>query len=240
MNDASALPMQHALTCYYRSIAAAFLDAMPSGKQISSPLFLSVSQAYETAKRRLLIVGQETHSWYGMIEDLKGTPNPVETMQLIYQKFDLGRSYHRSLFCRLTHQIQQQLAPSVPPDGFMWSNLFPCDEKKTTPTREVADTLRGFRVLPNEIAILCPHVVIFLTGPNYDYTIKDLFPSCKFDQLVSEISNRELARIGHKDLPPLTFRTYHPSNLAQQKKLHYLDMITKAIKDAWTAETNPS
>src|SRR4051794_12601689 len=116
--------MHGVLTRYYRKIAPALLRSMPLGQHISSPLFLSVSQEYETAKRRLFIIGQETHSWFGMIDALKDDSDAVGKMQSIYRKFSLGRTYGRSLFCRVTQRIQQRLAPEVPEGGFMWSNLF--------------------------------------------------------------------------------------------------------------------
>jgi hypothetical protein len=209
---------------------------MPAGKRISSPLFLSVRPEYEGAKRRLLLIGQETHSWYGLVDDLKGVADPVEIMQARYRDFELGRSCRKSLFCTVAHQIQEKLEPFVPPLGFMWSNLFSCDEKKTTPSNEIGDRLRSFRVLPNEIMILRPEAIIFLSGPRYDYTIDALFPSCEFVQLDSAIPKRELARVKHIQLPLLTFRTYHPAGLRRQHKSHYLDLILTATRKAWSGE----
>ena len=118
----------------------------------------------------------------------------------------------------------------------MWTNLFSCDENKRTPSDQVGDILRGFRILPNEITILRPDAVIFLTGPRYDYTLKHYFPDPMFKKVAPDVSERQLAQVTHKDLPPLTFRTYHPSSLKRQKKLRYVDMITNAIKDAWAAQ----
>ena len=122
----------------------------------------------------------------------------------------------------------------------MWSNLFSCDEKKRTPSNQVGDILRRFRILPNEVAILRPHAVIFLTGPRYDYTINALLPGYSCKEVAADISKRELAQLKHPDLPPLTFRTYHPNSLRRQGKMHYIDLITNAIKSAWVVESQSS
>ena len=228
--------MKEALARYYRSIAPELLAAMPAGQRISSPLFLSVMPEYECARKRLLIVGQETHSWYGLVDDLRGVADPVEWMESRYREFDLGQSYRKSLFCETTRRIQEQLAPDVPISGFMWSNLFPCDEKGKTPSPEIADKLRRFRILPHEIEILRPHAIIFLTGPNYDYVINDFFRDCAFAEIIPEISKRGLAQLAHVELPKLTFRTFHPNSLRRQQKSHYVDLILDEIKKEWTRE----
>lgn len=232
--------MQASLTKFYQSITPDLLKALPSGRQISSPIFLSVKPEYESAKRRLVIVGQETHSWYGLVDDLKPVDDPVKRMQTVYEKFGLGQSHRRSLFCRVMHDIQKKLEPFVPPLGFMWGNLFSCDENKRTPSNEIGDILRRFRILPNEVAILRPHAVIFLTGPRYDYTINALFPGYSCKEFAANMSKRELAQLTHMDLPPLTFRTYHPNSLRRQRKMHYIGLITKAIKSASVAEGQSS
>jgi hypothetical protein len=234
-NTPSSL-LQDDLTAYYRSIAPELISSLPCGRKISSPLFLSVRREYETANRRLLIVGQETHSWYGLVDDLRSVSDPVGEMQTYYDKFELGRCCRKSFFCRVMHEIQRKLEPFVPPLGFMWSDLFSCDEKKTTPTNEIGDRLRSFRILPNEIVILRPEAIIFLSGPRYDYTIDALFPSCEFVQLDLAIPKRELARVKHTQLPSLTFRTYHPAGLSRQHKSHYLDLILTVIRKAWSSE----
>jgi hypothetical protein len=159
-------------------------------------------------------------------------------MQKSYEEFCLGCSYRRSLFCDTMHRIQRKLEPFVPPMGFMWSNLFTCDENGKTPTDAVADVLRRFRILPNEIAILRPDAVIFLSGPNYDYTVNAFFPNCQYTPVAPEIPTRQLAHLAHENLPPSSFRTYHPNSLRQQNKLDYLDKIAAAIRTSW--ETNPA
>jgi len=231
------LPLQDILTQYYRNLVPELTRALPPARHISSPLLLSVRREYESARRRLLIVGQETHNWYATIDFLKQVANPVEKLQSCYERFELGRCYQKSFFCKVTHEIQNKLEPFVPPLGFMWSNLFPCDEKGETPSHDVADTLRSFRILPNEIAILQPDAIILFTGPNYDYTLQCYFPGVIPKQIVSDIPNRQLAQLTHKDLRPLTFRTYHPSYLRRSRKLWYVDLIVDAVKKTWVAET---
>ena len=126
--------MQEALTKFYESIAPQLLNVMPTGREISSPLFLSVLHGYAIAKRRLLIVGQETYTWFGSIDELKQHPNPARKMQERYEAFNLGEGCLRYPFWSIAHQIQKKLEAYVPAFGFMWSNLFACDEKKRTPS----------------------------------------------------------------------------------------------------------
>src|SRR4051794_1947606 len=116
------------LTEFYLTAGRNLIRALPRGRQISSPMFLAVREEYETAPRRLFIVGQETNSWYSLLDDLDSEPDALGPIQKLYEDFALGRSHKKSFFCQLMHEIQRKLEPYVPPMGFMWSNLFPCDE----------------------------------------------------------------------------------------------------------------
>ncbi|MGI8840133.1 MAG: hypothetical protein ACR2F8_05035 [Caulobacteraceae bacterium] len=102
------------------------------------------------------------------------------------------------------------------------TNLFPCaleiapDKKSRSPLnspndlKAILDWQRGF--LTGQIAILKPTAIIFFTGPNYDFVIKDEFIGVEFPP----IDNRpweKFARVVHEHLPKQSFRTYHPEYL---------------------------
>lgn len=51
-----------------------------------------------------------------------------------------------------------------------------------------------FHVIPQELEILNPNVVLFLTGPNYDSIIKDNFGELKYEALPNS-TERQLSRV---------------------------------------------
>ena len=69
----------------------------------------------------------------------------------------------------------------------------------------------AFNVLPAEIEIAKPDVVIFFTGHDYDETIEALFGRIT-KATIPEYSEKVLARIQDSNgrLPTHSYRTYHP------------------------------
>ena len=120
----------------------------------------------------------------------------------------------------------------MPPYGFVWSNLFICDQNRTTPEDDVADKLREINILKDELRILQPDAVVFFTGWRlYDYTINKLFPGVIMNP-VDGGDGKLLSQLSHPALPAESYRTYHPKYLQLQKKMSILDTIAERIKNS--------
>jgi hypothetical protein len=105
-------------------------------------------------------------------------------------------------------------------DGeFLWSNLNKIDQYNRRPSMRLEKSLVSiFPVLASEIRLAEPDVVVFFTGPLYDSNIELNFPGAKFEPIRGyEKRRRRLCRVVHKDLPDLSFRTYHPKFLRLNK-----------------------
>jgi hypothetical protein len=66
-------------------------------------------------------------------------------------------------------------------------------------------------VLRDEMAILKPDIVLFLTGPDRDDDIRFHFPDVQFSMAGTESNLRRLAWLSSRDLPVASIRLYHPS-----------------------------
>ena len=84
-----------------------------------------------------------------------------------------------------------------------------------------------FHVIPQELEILNPNVVLFLTGPNYDSIIKDNFGELKYEALPNS-TERQLSRVTLKNVP-FAYRTYHPNYLWRNDIDDYFDTIIDDI-----------
>jgi len=99
------------------------------------------------------------------------------------------------------------------------------DYQNTTPSKDIIEKLvGGFHLLKEEIKIVKPDVVIFLTSWRYDDKIREVFKGVEFDVL----EKRKLSQLSHKDLPSLTFRTYHPNYL--QRSGHFNRILKELEK----------
>lgn len=114
----------------------------------------------------------------------------------------------------------QAITGEVDNDAFLNTQLVRFDLNRSRPPFEIEELFqKEFNVLPYEVEVLEPNVVVFLTGPNYDSRIEKTFTNrhetetnLKFME-VSGYTIRQFARLEHPTLPFHTYRTYHPKCL---------------------------
>src|SRR5580658_5057866 len=163
------------------------LLAVGSPEELSYPLLLDLeADNYPEAGKKLLVVGQQTHGWYGQWRDLENNSSgdPVPFLMNLYKDFKLGTGWRHTPFWSASHDIYGALNPEGPEDGFIWSNLIKMDGRGREnsggprPRRELEDLVcRTFNRLPIEVEIAAPEVVIFLTGPDYDQRLNSSLDS---------------------------------------------------------------
>ena len=190
-------------------------------------------------EKKVLFVGQETHSWGQMNSDPKLS---VEDLQIMYRNFNLGKSafyekpkyltspfwnFSRSFFHNLNKQNKDVIRKT---NGFLWTNISKFDINGTTPEYKFQKrNTAGFELLKTEIFILKPDVVVFMTGTKYNELIEQLFKPER--EII--IENNFLTKLHDKNnlLPPLTFQTMHPGTLQRSKnsvgKSRYHEVLCK-------------
>ena len=191
--------------------------------KVSSPLLMHVFDDYVAMLRKVMIVGQETHSWAGEMNQQHDLPHILR----VYEGFKLGQhfakqgkrtriltspfwNFSRSIF----HGLNSDMSRQTP--GFLWTNISKFDDGGTTPNQELQHkNERGFHLLREEIRITKPDVVIFLTGTKYDCWIAKVF---NLIELPEPVLDGLLWRIHtNNDILPLMFKTQHPRTLCAQK-----------------------
>lgn len=210
---------------------------------VSAPLLMHVYDEYVTMSRKILFVGQETHSWGQM--NLKPT---VSELLINYRNFNLGKSadyrdgkplrYLRSPFWNFNRSIFHGCNSDNPSvtrntNGFLWTNISKFDCNSTTPSADLQErNAEGFALLKAEIAILKPDIVVFLTGSKYDERINAVFNP----EREAILSDGYLYRLSTSDgsLPIHTFQTKHPRTLlgSSRNKLpnRYREVLEKIVE----------
>jgi hypothetical protein len=200
------------LEALYRLNWDALCKSIPTDSGVSNPLLAAVPQEYEHSKKRLLVIGQETHGWWGRWD--ANPANQISVLHDYYRRFDRGRK-HNSPFFHAAKKLQVLLNPDSDPFGFIWLNLFVCDQNNGQPREPVAESLRKVSFLRDEIKILGPYAVVFFTGPNYDYTLKHerYFPDAELKP-----RSKWWSEVMASGLPTKTARTYHPNHLQLERQ----------------------
>jgi len=137
----------------------------------------------------------------------------VDSLMQDYRNFRLGSGYAgKASYWTPVHELYRYLNPSAPPLGFVALNTSKMDAAGTMPAQAIRDAIVRTNLLPNEIRILDPHVVVFHSGPDYDPWIRLWFPDVHFH------GDEWLARLESMALPTASYRTYHPRYLNYQSK----------------------
>lgn len=184
---------------------------------------------YNKMKYKILIVGQENDGW--------GFQN--EAILSMYDTLDFldSKDYNDMRpffsfpynFCKSINNLED--IKDSKKTYFTWANLreFSFNEEPKTSLGKEAQSIidNEFNILEEEIKIINPDIVLFLTGPNYDYYIKNQLKGVEF-KTVENYHIRQFARVEHKSLPKNSFRIYHPLYLRYRKlENEYLERLKK-------------
>lgn len=184
---------------------------------------------YNKMKYKILIVGQENDGW--------GFQN--EAILSMYDTLDFldSKDYNDMCpffsfpynFCKSINNLED--IKDSKKTYFTWVNLreFSFNEAPKTSLGKEAQSIidNEFNILEEEIKIINPDIVLFLTGPNYDNYIKNQLENVKF-KAVENYTERQFARVEHEALPKNSFRIYHPLYLRYRKlENEYLERLKK-------------
>lgn len=193
--------------------------------EISSPLFLDCSVdsgKYLESEIKVLYVGKETNYWFnekereekGLLNDISNKDYYLSALVGSYKKFNIGQNYKTSLFTFMDILIEKFRANNNK-SGILWTNLLRHDyygNGKVPFEVEQKITFDNNYIFRKELEILKPDVVVFVTGPSYDYILENTFIGLK-KVIINNVPEREICLLEHKDLPKKSIRVYHPGYL---------------------------
>lgn len=184
--------------------------------ELSNPVLLNPPHGYLDQPVKLLIVGQETgpRRWCTDVRVRSAGPErAVERLMAAYGSVDRSTSH----FWRAVQLLEQRL--DLEPGTAAWTNLNKCDVEGRKPSPALAHQLAdSLPVLAQEIRLLTPDLVLFLTGPTYDeHLVRQI--EARLRPLGPEWPLRTLARVhAPAVLPARSFRTFHPNFLLRFRK----------------------
>ncbi|MDR0659031.1 MAG: hypothetical protein LBG18_08910 [Mediterranea sp.] len=176
---------------------------------------------YENADIRVMIVGKETRGW---IDEFDPAADPGVEIEEILNEYD--RFYYPvkkgGSFWNGSKLFRQMLDSRFPDKKirYIWNNIIKMGKAhdKGAPSDSVyAIEQKHFSVVREEIEILKPHLLLFLTGHGYDRRIKDKLGELTFEPLSPSYPERELAKFKIPGAAP-AYRTHHPNYMYRQGK----------------------
>ena len=186
---------------------------------------------YSEADIRIMFCGQETNGWG------KGTVRTdldyaLEVYNKYYTKGGYDIEENKRSFWRGVKFLKNNLVRNRSNENiyFIWNNILKFGKSKG---RGVTEKIRRFDhdcfpVFRDEMEILQPDLVVFLTGPNRNGDIRFHFPDAKFERLSDSASVRAIASVKSDLLGRPAIRLYHPGyykGFNQVKELAGSEMV---------------
>jgi hypothetical protein len=192
-------------------------EIKPTGPLLLWPAYGEYLE-YEKADLRVVIFGQETNDWVGVFNPDTDPDEGIEELMDLYDRFFEDRWLKSSFwngFWKFTRMLESKF-----PDkkiSFVWNNIIKMGKagEMGRPPAYIYDIeQKHFSVVKEELDILKPDVLLFLTGPNYDARIEDKLGKLTFEPF-SSYNERTIAKV---KLPytDFAYRTYHPNYIYRQ------------------------
>ena len=189
--------------------------------KISFPLFMKVSPSYFNGKHKILFVGKEVGEWYGTISQEN---TDVDKIMDIYPQAKLC-SEKEGPFWNFIRHLNDGMNGS-PCSGFMWTTFSKFTFQRETPPPEIQNrNNEGFELLRQEIEILRPDMVFFLTGFSYDEQMRHVFKDICYEK----IQNNVMYKIKHELLPAKSMVLLHPKAMIERGIMD--EVLSVILKD---------
>lgn len=206
-----------ALAALYREHWSSCQAELRRHPSLSNPLLLNVPDRLDKQPIRLLTVGQQTgpRRWQPDLDVRRsGSRQGVAALMRRYANFAMGTVEGTAHFWRFLRLLEAHLGLEA--GQSLWNNLNKCDDAGGRPRKAGQALWEAFPVLPAEVRLLQPTLVVFVTGPTYD----DLLGS-RLGASLERVKGwpvKSLARVRAEGLPEASFRTYHPNFLLRFRK----------------------
>lgn len=189
----------------------------------TNPLLLRVDQSWENSRLKVMIFGQETNKW-GWRQEVDGSTNlfeynlnSIEHLLQLYYDFFFIRNGIYSPFWQFFNSIKKYLQDRCDA-SVVWNNINKIGILEAGCSSQIYDITKSFfNIVKDEIDILKPDIIIFLTGPRYDDKIKDsLGPFNKKN--IEDFNPNQMCSIEFESNYGFSkvLRTYHPAYLRRQ------------------------
>lgn len=208
----------------YNNKSEVIKEIKATSKERLALLLSAVPQNYKKAQYKIMVIGQELNGGFGVRSEPRITM--LDNLK-VQSKIPIKRSFSKfgnfsTKFCKSLNKVNKSIS-----SYYVWAEIrkFSYYKKVGSKSRapriplnaEVQNLIdRELNILEDEIKIINPDIVLFLTGPNYDDYIKTQLRGVKFHKLENfDYEKKQFARVEHEVLPKKSFRIYHPNAFRQ-------------------------
>ncbi len=232
---------------YQDKISKRKIDTLKNIEKLSAPLLIKAYESFLNADLKIMYVGKETNHWLtdpkiplekrGLI----GVYNDDDSLDIdrlltrYNKRMTQSKNWTKSALFKQYKNIKDQLVDTnIGSGSVVWNNLFKMSYDRgkgysKTSLGHSSDLQElSKKVFLQELEILKPNILIFVTGSSYDKVIKNYLQDYK---TIEVIIPKKLWKFKYNDI--LCYRTVHPDSIRFIKKdirEDYYQMIIDDIK----------
>lgn len=241
--------MQKQLDNLYHSYLEAIfsdkeIEKMIEDNKLSSPQLLDVETPrgnYLNSEFKVLFIGKETNDWFNSNERYNEGLIPINgqfekyinSLKKLYKSHNIGVKYRSPIYLFIDHLLKKLNESKQ--TGMLLTELLRHDYNCKGLPQHLIEKLayEENSILREEVEILKPNALIFLTGPSYDKHIKMTYPMAVFQECEG-YGIRQVAVIENIPNIKKAVRIYHPdyhNRKGANFKHKMVELITKFLNE---------
>ncbi len=186
---------------------------------LSLPILMSAKSSYFQGKQKILFITKEIPESYGKLQETDKL-NPDYLMES-YEKSNLCEVDESDLFIFM--RMVNEKINGTPCEGYLWTSISKMSYADSTPPVGIQNrNKQGFDLLKEEIGIVKPDMIFFLTGFSYDEQIQSMYPDIKYETIKDNVAYN----LSHPDLPVKSIISLQPKSLNKRSQM---DTVFNAI-----------
>jgi len=189
----------------------------------ANPLLLTLKDEtkFIEADIRIMIFGQETNSWgkEGFHNDINKTLKRYDDFFHEKGYWEYGKGFWNGVLLFLDKIHAKYPNKKI---EFIWNNLIKIGKsnKRGKPPHYIRNIEKEhFNIINEEIEIINPNLILFLSGPNYDYILDKEIEGFDKEGKLEGFTPRKLLKFKFKEKIPC-YRTYHPNYMWRSSNIH--------------------
>ena len=245
--------MQKQLNELYKTVfTPEKLATLKDKEKLSAPLLIKVFDSYINSDIKIMFVGKETNHWLTKVNDknkkgvnylLNYYDEAFEHLFRRYEKaFENNENSHKSAFFSQYMNIRDQLM-NAEFGSIVWNNIYKLSYDQNKGFSKSAKNHPDIpelskKIFLEELNILQPDILIFVTGASYDTEIKNYLEEYKtIDVPIKKRLWKFSYQLNNKNI--LCYRTIHPHYYRRNhknEKYDYYQVIIDDIKNKNTGK----
>lgn len=205
-----------------------FLDQSLSYEGLSKLLLGGVSDEYEQAPNKILVIGRETRWWLKSWDEFQYDETGIKQLMCKSRDFlqDQLKEEKKDTRGKSFFNFIRDISKKSGKNGILWANIYAFDYNgghiNNIGNKEIVKEIETIskKIIVAQIEVLNPDIIIFATGNQGVYARRKYFPNANLKErtAIEGYSSEDLWSFKLPDYEAQCYRIHHPSSFYSKKE----------------------